>query len=260
MSFDVAARSYDRDFTDTTIGQWLRQQTQTRLAVHTRPGDFVIEIGCGTGEDACWLAKRGIRVLATDASPVMLETTAAKAQSLGLGDAVTCELLDLNRLPEREPLHTDAIFSNFGPLNCTNDFETVGTWFATHLKHGSTLMLGVMSPFCLWETLWHGIHLDFKTASRRWNGHTIATLPDGSRFPIYYPSVRRLKRAFAAHFTMIDVRGVGVWLPPSDSAVVIENRPRLARWLHIIEKHSAHRWPMHLIADHYWVEFQRKPA
>jgi ubiquinone/menaquinone biosynthesis C-methylase UbiE len=35
-------------------------------------GDRVLEIGCGTGVDACFLAERGVRVVACDSSSAMM--------------------------------------------------------------------------------------------------------------------------------------------------------------------------------------------
>ena len=32
------------------------------------PGQHILELACGTGEDALWLAQRGIQVTATDGS------------------------------------------------------------------------------------------------------------------------------------------------------------------------------------------------
>ena len=62
-----------------------------------QPGDQVLELGCGTGEDAIWLAKRGVRVLATDGSPAMLEATARKAQAEGVSELIETRRLDFTR-------------------------------------------------------------------------------------------------------------------------------------------------------------------
>jgi SAM-dependent methyltransferase len=260
MSFDAAAQHYDRDFTKTSSGQWLRAKTWERLALHFEPGASVLEIGCGTGEDACFLAERGVNVLATDASFAMLSQTTQKAAAAGLQRYVSTARLDLNNLSSDIDDQFDGAYSNFGPLNCTNELGRVAQWLAERIRPGGIVALGVMPPFCLWETLWHTLHFDIKTATRRWNGHSIATLADGSTFPIYYPDVRTLKRAFASAFEMAYMSGVGVWLPPSDVYEVIEKRPRLLRVLQRLENRSAQWWPIRNWADHIWVEFKRRSA
>ena len=52
------------------------------------PGDAV-DIGCGEGADAVWLATQGWRVTALDVSEVALERAAAHAREAGVADRVT---------------------------------------------------------------------------------------------------------------------------------------------------------------------------
>lgn len=256
-SFDHAATTYDHDFTHTDLGRWLRGRVWKRLTRLFPSGSFVLELGCGTGEDAVWLAQQGVRVLATDASPVMLEQTQAKADAAGV--EVETALLDLNALPAEFAYQFDGVYSNFGPLNCTRDWAGLARFLHPRLKPNARLGVGVMSPFCLWETLWHGVHLDFKTATRRWKRHTTATLPDGATFPVYYPSPRQLASALAPYFQQTAILGLGVFLPPSDSFGVIEKRPHLAQRLMALEQRWASRWPFRTWADHYWMELTWQP-
>lgn len=251
-SFDTAANTYDHDFTHTDLGRWLRGRVWERLSRLYPSGSFVLELGCGTGEDAVWLAQRGVQVLATDASPMMLEQTQAKAVAMGV--ELQTAILDLNALSPNFSYQFDGVFSNFGPLNCTKEWSALAQFLRPRLKPNAHLGFGVMSPFCLWETLWHGAHLDFKTAARRWKRHTTATLPDGTTFPVYYPTPHRLAAAFAPYFQQTAILGLGVFLPPSDSFGVIEKRPRLARRLMALEQQWASYWPFRTWADHYWME------
>lgn len=48
------------------------------------PGD-VLELGCGTGGDALWLARQGWHVTAVDVSPTLPPRTAWTAESLPNG-------------------------------------------------------------------------------------------------------------------------------------------------------------------------------
>jgi ubiquinone/menaquinone biosynthesis C-methylase UbiE len=60
------------------------------------PGATAVDIGCGTGADACWLAAQGFSTVGLDVSAVALEAAAARSRELGVavewlrGDA--CEL------------------------------------------------------------------------------------------------------------------------------------------------------------------------
>ncbi len=252
VPFDATAASYDQEFSYTDLGRWLRERVWQRLAEWFQPGDFVLEIGCGTGEDAVWLAKQGVHVLATDVSLAMLQQTRQKAELAGLNDFIQVYPLDLNN-PSPLDYQFDGAFSNFGPVNCTRDWDGLGTLLAEVVKPEGLVGLGVMSPFCLWETLWHSLHLNFRTAFRRFNRRSTF-----GEMTVYYPGPRQLSRAFGPYFQRLEIHGIGVFLPPSDVFGVIEKRPRLAKRLKRLEENLAHRWPFRTWADHYWIEFKRR--
>ena len=111
--FDAAAPTYDADFTDNTLGRWLREMVWDNLPFTS--GDHVLELGCGTGEDALWLAQRGIHITATDVSPAMLAATKSKTDAYS--DYVTVQQLDLNHLPETFEQGFTGVLANFGVLN-----------------------------------------------------------------------------------------------------------------------------------------------
>src|SRR5690606_8773096 len=193
--FDPLASTYDATVSHTAIGRYLRERVWVRLDRHFQPGDHVLELGCGTGEDALHLAGRGVHVLATDASEAMLEVTRAKAQGNPL---VTVARLDLRALTPsqieseaenqfagfaKSPLHQmergfrgevsagfDGAFANFGPVNVLADWQPLAGWLAACVRPGGIVGLGVMGPLCLWEMAWHSLHGDFRTAFRRLNG------------------------------------------------------------------------------------------
>src|SRR5580658_219252 len=71
-AFDAMASTYDSKFTATRIGTMMRRAVWARCAARFAPGSRILEMNCGTGEDALWLAQRGVQVLATDVSPAML--------------------------------------------------------------------------------------------------------------------------------------------------------------------------------------------
>ncbi len=258
-AFDHIGARYDAEFTNTELSRWFRQRVWERLGVLFQSGDTVLELGCGTGEDAVWLAKRGVRVLATDGSPAMLEATARKAQAEGVADLIETRRLDFDEAASWDlpPASFDGAYSNYGALNCVGDWRTIGAQLARAVKPGGRVGVGVMGPICPWEMLWHGVHGDFRTATRRLHKSTIAHL-DGRYFPVYYPTPERLQRDFGAGFRRSLLWGLGVFLPPSDLYQPVGRRRRLARALLTLERLSAPHYPFKLLGDHYWLEMERK--
>lgn len=67
-----------------------------RYAEARTPGR-ALELGCGKGDDAVWLASRGWTVTAVDVSATVLGYARANAERAGVADRITFERHDLSR-------------------------------------------------------------------------------------------------------------------------------------------------------------------
>lgn len=255
-AFDSAAATYDADFTHTIIGAWLRARAHDWLGAQFRAGDSVLELGCGTGEDARFLAEHGVHVTATDASLAMLEVAHARLADTPLA---TTAHLDMINLPAGDlPGPFVGAFASFGPLNVLADHGPLAGWLAARIRPGGLVMLGMMGPLCPWEIGWHALHGDLCIALRRFRRDTVYTPSSGSPIAIHYPSSRRLVAEWSPWFRRVSVRGLGVFLPPSDLYGLLDKRPRLRRGLMTLEIHLAGRWPFIYLGDHYWITLVRR--
>lgn len=239
--FDQIAPRYDDLWTNTTIGRLQREAVWRRIGSLFRPGERVLDLGCGTGEDAKWLMQAGTKVLALDASRAMVKD--AKARGV---DAAVLRIEDLNQL---EGIYDGAI-SNFGALNCVSDLKCLGPQLARLIRRDGYFAVCVLGRFCLWETVWFLLHGNIRKAARRWRG--TVSQPD---FDIYYPTVRQLRDALALEFTLVEVSGIGLCIPPS--YVNGLSRSSLAR-LALADRRFAH-WPvLRALADHRLLIFVRR--
>lgn len=256
-AFDALAETYDVDFTGSRTAEFLRQTVHSRLDTLVRSGDQALEFGCGTGVDAKYLSERGVNVLATDASPKMLHIA---AERLSTSPNVTLAALNLNELPADAPQLNglfDLVFANFGVMNCANDLVVLAGWLAERVRPGGYAAFAIMSRYCIWETSWHALHGEFKTAGRRWRRAPITFETDSGAITLQYPTVKQLERAFSPYFEKRKVMPLGLFLPPSDIFGVVEKRKRLYRRLSDMENTFRSSGWLANYADHYWIEFQR---
>ena len=81
-AFDTIAEEYDRMFTHSILGKAQRSLVHEALRDSFREGQHVLDLNCGTGEDAILMAARGISVLACDVSKRMINVAWQKLATL----------------------------------------------------------------------------------------------------------------------------------------------------------------------------------
>lgn len=254
--FDRLAADYDRSFSASAIGLRMRAAVWRRLDAAFRPGERVLELNCGTGEDAVHLGERGVRVLATDSAPAMLAVTRAKVARAGLTGQIEVAPLAIEDLASDRPAGAfDGVLSNFGGLNCVQDLPAVAQQLATLLKPGARVLLCLMGPAVPWEWGWYLARGEPGKAIRRlrrdgaqWRGLTIR-----------YPSIGRVRRAFTPHFAFRRVSAVGALVPPTFAEPWAARHPRWLDLLDRLERRAEMRWPLPWLADHYLIELERGP-
>jgi SAM-dependent methyltransferase len=253
FAFDALAADYDAQFTYSTIGTLMRQAIWRRLDVHFHPGQRVLELNCGTGEDAVYLGQRGVRVLATDLSREMVALTRRKVAEAGLVDSIEVQQLGLEHLDELDRPPFDGALSNFGGLNCVTDLSAVARSLARQLRPGACVLLCIMGPLVPWEWAWFLWHGQPGAAFRRlrpggiaWRGLTI-----------HYPSLRMLQRAFSPAFRRQRASAVGALLPPPYMERWLVKHPRLLKHLNRWERRLETWPPLPWLADHYLLELER---
>ncbi len=263
--FDALAAEYDEAFTNTAIGQIMREAVWSHLDRTFNPGDCVLELNCGTGEDALHLARRGVRVVATDVSQEMLDAAHQKVTSAGQGDKVLFCRLDLAAgYEELASLVTrfdlgpgpgifDGAFSNFGGLNCVSDLGTVGRGLNGAVRAGGSVVMCVMGRLVPWEWIWYGLRGRFGKAFRRlrpggveWRGLNIR-----------YHSIGALRKAFAPAFRLVCTSGIGFLVPPPYAESFGRRHPRALEALNRWERRLEMTTPFPWLADHYLAELER---
>ena len=181
-AFDRHSLTYDEQFSSLVTARAIRQEIW-RIADNLFPaGAHILDLGCGTGDDAIHFAQRGLHVTALDISPRMIAKLILKADAAGLSKQIDARIGDINRvagaaggLSDNHPSgarHSfDGIFSNFGALNCLPDVRGLGRLAERTLKPGAPAVLVTMGRFHPLETALFLLKGNFRGAFRRLQRH-----------------------------------------------------------------------------------------
>ena len=258
LAFDTLAEQYDDIFTNSMIGRAQRHAVWTVASHIFQQGDHILELNCGTGEDALFLARLGMSVFACDASEKMIAVATRRRAVEAPRSPVRFEVLPTEYIADSHIFGPfDGVFSNFSGLNCVADIGGVARQLSTVLKPGGRFLLCVSSRVCLWEMAWFLTHGRAGRAFRRWKGRSAASLGKLA-VEVQYPTVSVLQKIFSPFFALRSWRGVGVAVPPSYLEHLARRYPKVLHNLRAIDSVIS-VWPVFRgLGDHLLLLLERK--
>jgi ubiquinone/menaquinone biosynthesis C-methylase UbiE len=259
-AFDGVAETYDEHILGNPMNVWLRNRSVNYLSKIFRPGEVVLEIGCGTGTETLLLAQHGLRILAADISAKMLEVLSRKARGAGVSDAIvpihsrTYALKQ--RLEEMGYSRIDGAYSTYGAINTEPKLEQLFQELHSLIRPGGHLVLGVWNKYCLYEMLGYSLKLRPSMALARLTN----PVPVGkSRFCVtsYAYSVGSLKKHLGDNLFRLDkLYGVQILLPASNLVRYLPREPILSL-VKRVETALEARFPWNRLGDHFLAVYSR---
>jgi ubiquinone/menaquinone biosynthesis C-methylase UbiE len=258
-AFSKQSQVFDATYNSNAIIQYKRQRVREHV-ISLLPADAsVLELNCGTGEDALFFAQQGYRVHATDVADGMLQRLKEKAAQSPFAQNITsesCSFHHLEALSNKGPF--DAVFSNFGGLNCTGELDKVLRSLPPLVKPDGVITLVVIPPFCLWETLllFKG---KWKTATRRFfSGRGRKANVEGVSFKCWYYRPSFVIRHLKEQFVLEKLEGLCTLVQPSYLEGFAEKHPMLYRFLQKQEHRLKEKWPWRSTGDYFIISLRKK--
>jgi ubiquinone/menaquinone biosynthesis C-methylase UbiE len=261
-AFDTVAEAYNRnadkydEFIENNPNLMrMRQKVYAHVTSKLPKNSRILDLACGTGTDAFWLAQHGYTVHGVDISGGMLERAKEKAKQLGLESRATFEHLSYTDLGQLDKNQFDCTFSNFGGLNCVSELHIVAEQVRPLLKPNAHVIWALMPPFCLWESamLLRG---RFRLATRRYSGKSTVH-KEGLEYPVYYYTPRHVAQAWGKDFQLVSIRALSVITPPATNKDFAIKRPRAFEFLSKLDDAVESRFPFRYWGDFTIITLQR---
>lgn len=211
-AYDAIAREYDRQLEDDA---WMRRILWKRYGEVFHLGHHILDVGCGTGTDAVFLARRGVRVTAIDASATMITEAQTKIDHHGLGTMVQVAMLDIRELASLPAGGFDGIISSFAALNTLPSLTQFAADATRLLQPHGSLILHLLNRSSLWE--WAGLaaHGRWAEARRLGEQRVRAFAIGGHPIQHYMPRAdEAYMQYFLPYFRLCHVFGLGITRPP----------------------------------------------
>jgi ubiquinone/menaquinone biosynthesis C-methylase UbiE len=255
--WNTAAETYAERFTATTVGVARRKAVWRDLERVFHPGDRILELNCGTGIDAVFLAEKGIRVLGCDIAPRMIELARERAAEAKLQKWIDFRVLpteNISALRNEGPF--DGAFSNFSGLNCVEDLTWVSRDLGALLRPGAPFLTCMMGRFVPWEIAWFLAHGRPNRAFMRLCGSS-THYSTAAELSAHRPSVQQIREQMKADFTLRGWKGIGITVPPSYMEHWARRVPKLIDWLSQIDEGIGGLPIFRSMADGVLMEFER---
>ncbi len=256
--FGSLADSYDEDEKRNDIIRWMRRVVWESYLQNFEAGNEILELNCGTGIDALFLAQHGIKVMATDISPQMLQHVKDKIQKYHFENLISTRELALQEIDQLRDTVFDGMISNFGGFNCVSDLSSIIPSLARLIKPGGACVICLMTNFCLFETFSFLVKGNFRLAFRRARNQGTDANLGGYHIHTFYYSPKTFARQFFPFFEVKQIYGLGIFVPPPHALHSYRKYKRFFETAAKLERVIAHKYPFYNIGDHFVVELRRR--
>ena len=257
-AFDKLAPCYDSSDNSNAILQWMRGIVHKIYLDNFNNGDRLLELNAGTGEDAVFLASNGINVYATDISDKMIEIANKKIDNAGLCSLIKTGVFSFNQISTISENEFDGVISNFGGLNCINDFKKLSADIFDKLKPGKPFIAVIMNKFCPWEIFYYTLRLDFKNAFRRFKKEGIMANLNDSEVKTFYFSPKEFTHYFTVHFDVLKFYSLALYAPPPYLAVIYRYMKPVVKLFMYVDKILMGIYPFNRFGDHFIVILKKR--
>lgn len=257
-AFNAIAAGYDSRDNQNPILQWMRSLVHRVYLKYIPEESSILELNAGTGVDAVFLAERGYKIYATDISEEMIKVLMTNAKAQMSNNDIKAEARAFNEIYNIKENNFDAVVSNFGGLNCINDFSKLSNDLAAKLKPNGIFIAVVMNKICPWEIFYYIVTLKFGEAFRRFRKQGIMADLNGEKVQTYYFTPGEFTAAFSRNFIKVKLFSLGLKTPPPYLLGIYKRlKPLVKLWMKLDEIFMGLPF-LNQMGDHFIIVMKKK--
>lgn len=257
-AFDSVAWDYDGALGNNALVQRMRSRTMDAVMKNVPPGGKLLDLGCGTGLDAAYLARAGYFVTAIDWSAGMVQRAKGRIATANLQDRAEVRHLGFHQLGEFESELFDGVYSNLGALNCATNIEEVVVSLSKILKPEGKLIFSIIGRICPWEWMYYSLKRQWRRANLRFRQGLVPVPLNGRTVWTQYYFPYEFQKIFErAAFHLVHLQALGLFVPPPYMIRFTQSHPNLIEVLQDLDDRMG-LWPiLQNAGDHFLIVMQK---
>lgn len=262
VAWDEKAINYDLLFGSDPITKFIRDFNVKFILKHLKSGNntTLLDLGCGSGEDAIFLAKKGYEIFAIDISQNMINQAQKKAEKSGVSDKISYHTLRIEQIGKLRLPRFDSIYSSFGPLNYVSGIDKVVKHLYNRLRPNGLFIVNLINKFCISEFLYFLMKRRLKKSTRRWFQYPVL-LPISKKAPSIYWKFYTPKEFYnicSRYFSHVETVGLPIIIFPLNSSWSRKFLLNIFIKLIKIEKIIAGWKPINKLGDHFIMVMKKR--
>lgn len=250
---DNIAESYDDILNKNRFSEILRPIFHKILMRNVQHGNNILDLGCGTGEDALFLAQKEVNVTGVDISPKMIEIARNKSAYKDFKKNLQFFCSDMESFLQKNTNKFDAIISNFNAVNYVRNLKSFSASASTALNEDGKLIFTVLNKLSVSEVFYNFLRLNFKRSWKAVFKRKELLITD---LNIYFPGA--FGDFFKDQFRVKRITGIGIFIPPHNLTGMYNKLSFSMPFLIWLEKLIASVFPFYCFSDHYIIEMHKK--
>jgi len=212
IAYDIFSKDYDLGFLNNNIGTLCRKRVHAYLKRYIKENSFVLDIGCGTGEDALYVASLNCSVDAIDISKEMLKIAKNKSKSNPCGYRVRFLKESVNSLKYNRDY--DFVLLNFGVFNFIDDIPSFVEFIGKSLRDGGFLFIVSYNKLNFWEIIYFFIKKEISEIFRR-KKQNLSLHTGGTKIIVHPYAPRDIKKILSNKLNPVKITPVNSFIPPA---------------------------------------------